>query len=581
MKGVFDSNALMSEQEQVRTSTGSPLHTDTLVVCGSNRAAFTQDAEPLDAEAAMTALYSIFTRREKRFIVFMVAWAGLFAPLSAAIYFPVLPTLARDMHVSNALINLTVTSFMLFQALTPTIFGDLADEQGRRPVYMLTFAIYLVANIGLAKQNSFVALLLLRCLQSAGSSGTAVLGNSIVADIATSGDRGTYMGLAYAGALLGPTIGPAIGGIISQFLGWRAIFWFLTVLCGLFTVLFLICFPETGRNIVGNGSVPPPGWDMSLLNYLQVRKFKKDAQLNPAASRREQFRAKVDTEGRQFRWPNPLKTIYILMEKDAVIILLYNGLIYTSFYCVTTSAPPILKRIYGFNDLQIGLCYMNKSYKSVAKSAGIVIDRNRGDDMRNFPIEEARLSVVFPIISVGICILSCYGWTLHMGMPLAVPLLLQGVIGLTFTGIFMILSTLLLDLFPHSTATATAANNLVRCLLSATGIGVIELLISSMGLGWCFSSIAMAIAITSPFLWVELKFGPRWREARYVRDEEKTRAKNPVPDDALAARIIIPGTQWAVATVATAAAAAANPERENEGVLQAEGDAQGREGMMS
>jgi multidrug resistance protein len=349
---------LMNEHDRVRMPTGSPLHTEPPVARESNGRAFAQDVESLSAETTMAISYSVFTRREKRFIIFMVAWAGLFAPLSAAIYYPALPTLARDMHVSNALINLTVTSFMLFQALAPTIFGDLADKRGRRPIYMSASAIYLAANIGLAKQNSFVALSLLRCLQSAGSSGIAVLGNSIVADIATSGDRGTYMGIAYAGALLGPAVGPVIGGVISQFLGWRAIFWFLTVLCGVFTVLFLICFPETGRNIVGNGSVPPTGWSMSLLNYLQVRKFKKDTQLCPAASRGEQLSAKANPAGRQFRWPNPLKTVYILMEKDAVIILLYNGFIYTSFYCVTASAPAVLKRIYGFNDLQIGLCYM-------------------------------------------------------------------------------------------------------------------------------------------------------------------------------------------------------------------------------
>lgn len=50
------------------------------------------------------------------------------------------------------------------------------------------------ANIGLALQNDYAALLLLRCLQSTGSSGTVALGTGVVADIASSGERGKFMG---------------------------------------------------------------------------------------------------------------------------------------------------------------------------------------------------------------------------------------------------------------------------------------------------------------------------------------------------------------------------------------------------
>lgn len=50
------------------------------------------------------------------------------------------------------------------------------------------------ANVGLALQNNYAALLVLRCLQSTGSSGTVALGNGVVADIASSGERGKFMG---------------------------------------------------------------------------------------------------------------------------------------------------------------------------------------------------------------------------------------------------------------------------------------------------------------------------------------------------------------------------------------------------
>lgn len=57
--------------------------------------------------------YSVFTENQKRFIVFTASWAGFFSPVSSQIYFPALNTLARDLNVSNSLINLTLTSYMV------------------------------------------------------------------------------------------------------------------------------------------------------------------------------------------------------------------------------------------------------------------------------------------------------------------------------------------------------------------------------------------------------------------------------------------------------------------------------------
>ena len=94
-------------------------------------------------QASSGPAYSIFSDRQRKFIVFMVACAGFFSPLSANIYFPALNSLSRDLKVSSEYINLTLTSYMIFQGLAPTVFGDLADMAGRRPAYVLGFIIYI------------------------------------------------------------------------------------------------------------------------------------------------------------------------------------------------------------------------------------------------------------------------------------------------------------------------------------------------------------------------------------------------------------------------------------------------------
>lgn len=318
-----------------------------------------EDLEEL-ATVATGPVYSAFSTWKKRYIVIMVTWAAFISPMSANIYFPALNPLRVDLNVSTTLINLTLTSYMIFQGLAPTIFGDLGDMAGRRPAYILAFVVYLGANIGLALQNSYAALFVLRCLQSTGSSGAIALGYGVVADISTSSERGKYMGIVGAGTMMGPALGPVIGGILAQFLGWRSIFWFLVIVAGCFLFLFALTVPETGRNVVGNGSIPPQGWNMSFMEWWRLRKQEKSAnglsRSNTAEGRRL-AQAEL-AKGRKLRWPNPLRTVHIILEKDTAVVLFYNALIYTAFYDIMASIPQLFQEIYHFNDLQIGLCYL-------------------------------------------------------------------------------------------------------------------------------------------------------------------------------------------------------------------------------
>lgn len=86
-----------------------------------------------------------------------------------------------------------LTSCKILQGLAPAFVGGFSDTSGRRPAYLACFVIYIAANIGLALQNNYAELMVLRCLQSAGSSGTVALSNAVVADIVTSQQRGAYV----------------------------------------------------------------------------------------------------------------------------------------------------------------------------------------------------------------------------------------------------------------------------------------------------------------------------------------------------------------------------------------------------
>lgn len=115
--------------------------------------------------------HSTFSTNQKRWIIFVTALAGLFSPLSSFIFYPAINAMSQSLDVSVGMVNLAITTYMAVSGVAPALIGTAADNLGRRPIYVLALTIYFVANIGLALQNSFAALLVLRMLQSAGSSG--------------------------------------------------------------------------------------------------------------------------------------------------------------------------------------------------------------------------------------------------------------------------------------------------------------------------------------------------------------------------------------------------------------------------
>jgi MFS family permease len=420
-----------------------------------------------------------------------------------------------------------LTATQIFQGIAPTFIGTISDETGRRPSYLICFVIYLGANIGLALQNSYPALFLLRCLQSSGSSGTVALANAVVADLVTSAERGSYIGYASIGALVGPAFGPVIGGLLCQYLGWRSVFWFLTIYAGILVIIFAIILPETCRKVVGNGSIPPQKWNVSLLTYINLRSQRKigsvDAQQQTLA-----YKARI----------NLLNSVRILFDKESGLLLLYSGILFSGFYMVITGMPSLLQEHYDFNTLQIGLCYIPSgcgsltaafvigrlqdwNFRRLAKKQGMVIDKKKQQDISSFPIELSRLQVTIPLVAIAGVVIIGFGWVMEYRTSLAGPLIFLFISTFCLSGAFNGLSTLIVDLNRSSAGTATAAMNLARCLMGAGAVAVVIPILEKIGIGWAPVVIAGAWTVFSPIMFLVIKFGPTWRDDKRIRQEKR------------------------------------------------------------
>ena len=418
------------------------------------------------------------------------------------------------------------------QGLAPAFIGGLSDDAGRRPAYFLCFVIYIAANIGLALQDSYPALMVLRGVQSAGSSGTVALANAVVADVVTSSERGIYIAYTSVAPQIGPSLGPIIGGLLSQYLGWQAIFWFLAIVAGVVFIPFILYFPETCRQIVGDGSIPPLKWNRSLLNNIIERKAISQGKTIDYAKRDELART------RKLRFPNPFETVKIVFQKEAGYALAFNGLVCAAYYATTALVPSQFAKTYGFNDLQISLCYIpvgvgsvlaaftrgrmiDSRFKYHAKRLGMPIDHSRRTDLTDFPIERARLEVAIPTLFLGSACTIGFGWTLQAKTNLAGPLIFLFFIGFCVSSTINTVSVLTVDLYPGRAGTATAANNLVRCWLGAGATALVVPMINAWGNGWTGTFLGVMVIAFSPILWYIMRNGPTWRKEAKERREKK------------------------------------------------------------
>ncbi len=199
-----------------------------------------------------------------------------------------------------------------------------------------------------------------RCLQSAGSSGTVSFGYGVIADIATTGERRKYFGPMAAGVLTAPALGPTIGGLLTQFLGWRAVFRFLTIISDGYLVTYIIFMPETHRKIVDDGSiVPHQWWRQSVVQYLAARRRLKRISADERNDYERTQQAPIERQqGTKIRFLNPLGSFVVLTNPDAFCIIMYTGIMMFSNMVLMTSTPTVYPGLYGLNELQVGLCFL-------------------------------------------------------------------------------------------------------------------------------------------------------------------------------------------------------------------------------
>ena len=425
--------------------------------------------------------------------------------------------------MSPELINLTVTSYLIFQGLAPSIWGAIADVHGRRVTYICTFIVFFSSCIGLAEIKHYYQLVILRCLQSTGSASTIAIGAGVIGDITTREERGGYMGIYQAGLLAPVALGPILGGIFSETLGWRAIFWFLAIYSGVFLMILMLILPETLRSIVGNGSGSTRGLAISpLFAFLRRKKTRNGRDGTPAISNQSQTATKklpVSIFG-------PLQ---IIIGLEVTYIIVFMAVYYTAWQMVITLLSTLLKDAYSLSDFQSGLTFIANGVGCIigTLTTGKFLDFdyrrmkvNFTGNPEDFPLEHARLRTIWLWSSLECASVLIFGWTLRYHVHISVPIICTFVLGWAATSIMGVVTTFMVDIFPKQAASATAALNMCRCLMAAGGTAAALPLVNAIGVGWTFTLVVGMMLLSLGFVVLQLKFGSRRRLKRELKEQD-------------------------------------------------------------
>lgn len=170
--------------------------------------------------------------------------------MSMNVFLPTLPQMAEYFQADYALMQRSVTLYLMVNAILQLGIGPISDRIGRRPVLLGSFVLFTLATLGCILAPTAEIFLAFRMAQAVVVAGL-VLGRAVVRDMVPGPQAASMIGYVTMGMAIVPMIGPVIGGVLGETFGWQANFVLLMVSGLLVMALTWFDLGETARASTG------------------------------------------------------------------------------------------------------------------------------------------------------------------------------------------------------------------------------------------------------------------------------------------------------------------------------------------
>ncbi len=324
-------------------------------------------------------------------------------------------------------------------------------------------------------------------------------------------------------------LSPVLGGTLTQFFNFRAIFWFQLAIGGLALILVVLFLPETLRNIAGNGTIRLKPYQQTLLSCV-----------------RSPPDARFDSNRETITLPPTLKSfvepLLLLSRLEMLGSIIFGAIAFATAVAVIATTALCLESYYSLSTILVGAAFLpsgagtllgffvisfllDRDYNTLESRYKAEHDIEKDSKLNfkhrsDFPIERTRLGNMWWVTLLFIGATIGYGFSLS-SKHIAIPLIMQFLVGFGATAILLANVVLISDLCPEDLVSVTAIINLARYCIGALAVGVVQLFFVRFDTRYTFLIFAITMLVVTPILMLQWMFGLKWRMKGKIQSEDE------------------------------------------------------------
>ncbi|KAM7219517.1 Major facilitator superfamily domain containing protein [Rhypophila decipiens] len=405
--------------------------------------------------------------------ILMISVISFLVPLVSSMLAPAVTLVMSDLNTaSKSFATFCVSIFVLGFACGPLVLAPLSERYGRVIVYNITNVFLVIFTVMCGISQNEAMFLIFRFLSGFAGVATITIGSGTIADIMPREERGRAVSIWAVGTIMGPAIGPVIGGWLTDMVGWRWMFWIISIVIAIVSTLAFLILKET---------------------YAPVLLSRKAALLRQSNGNNPAHIFQPASAASQVSFTqNLLRPTKLLLLRPLVTMLCtYVATLYGTLYLLFATYSFLFTQVYHFSVFSNGLVFLAGGIGTLFGLAyiGYFSDRIIKSRLEKGiqPTPEDRLSPIITLpgsltFPLGLFI---YGWGAQKELHWIVPQIGTGITGFGSIIVFTAIQTYLIDAFEARWAASVIGANAVLRGIAGAVIPLAGLtLYEKLGWGW-------------------------------------------------------------------------------------------------